>query len=242
MKNSLLDLENFFTELKGIELKDRKDKIKKEIEKLFNKSIIVSKNDIDKFEEQEMKKIRPMIKNCFDQLIKQNVMGKKPKIIRDKLKDKIVKISEYFLILKKNTAKRRSKMKKIIKDNLIGDMRILFEQEKEEDYSGPKRVSNFWNNNYIKYESNGDKNRNLSLDVYLKKIESYLKNIIIDIRNSDTWKIYLTIATNFISSKDTKEEGVMHSSSDNIKFTTNSDENDVIENLFNSLRSKYQDG
>ena len=66
MKNSLLDLENFFTELKGIELKDRKDKIKKEIEKLFNKSIIVSKNDIDKFEEQEMKKIRPMIKNCFN--------------------------------------------------------------------------------------------------------------------------------------------------------------------------------
>ena len=66
MKNSLLDLENFFTELKGIELKDRKDKIKKEIEKLFNKSIIVSKNDIDKFEEQEMKKIRPMIKYCFD--------------------------------------------------------------------------------------------------------------------------------------------------------------------------------
>ena len=242
MKNSLLDLENFFTELKGIELKDRKDKIKKEIEKLFNKSIIVSKNDIDKFEEQEMKKIRPMIKNCFDQLIKQNVMGKKPKIIRDKLKDKIVKISEYFLILKKNTAKRRSKMKKIIKDNLIGDMRILFEQEKEEDYSGPKRVSNFWNNNYIKYESNGNKNRNLSLKVYLKKVESYLKNIIINIRNSDTWKIYLTIATNFISSKDTKEESVMHSSSDNITFTTNSDENYVIENLFYSLRSKYHDG
>ena len=169
-------------------------------------------------------------------------MGKKPKMIRDKLKDKIIKISEYFLILKKNTEKRRSKMKKIIKDNLIRDMRIVFGQEKEEDYSGPKRVSNFWNNNYIKYESNGDKNRNLSLHVYLKKIESYLKNIIIDIRNSDTWKIYLTIATNFISSKDTKEEGVMHSSSDNIKFTTNSDENDVIENLFNSLRSKYQDG
>ena len=29
MKNSLLDLENFFAELKGMELKDRKDKIKK---------------------------------------------------------------------------------------------------------------------------------------------------------------------------------------------------------------------
>ena len=54
-----------------------------------------------------------------------------------------------------------------MKDNLIRDMRILFDQEKEKDYSGPKRVSNFWNNNYIKYESKGDKNRNLSLDVYL---------------------------------------------------------------------------
>ena len=28
----------------------------------------------------------------------------------------------------------------------------------------PKRVSSFWNNNYIEYESNGDKNNNLSLD------------------------------------------------------------------------------
>ena len=41
-------------------------------------------------------------------------------------------------------------------------MRTLFEQE--EDYYKPKRASKFWNNNYIQYESNGDKNRNLSLD------------------------------------------------------------------------------
>ena len=43
-----------------------------------------------KFEEQEMKKIRPMKRNWIDWLIKQNVMGKKSKIIRDKLKDEIV--------------------------------------------------------------------------------------------------------------------------------------------------------
>ena len=35
-------------------------------------------------------------------------------------------------------------------------MRILFEQEKEEDYYEPERVNNFQNNNYIEYESNGD--------------------------------------------------------------------------------------
>ena len=34
----------------------------------------------------------------------------------------------------------------------------------------PKRVSNFWNNNYIEYESNCDKNRNLSLNKYLNKM------------------------------------------------------------------------
>ena len=49
----------------------------------------MSKDDLDKIEEQEMKKIRPIIRNWFDQLIEQNVMGNKPKIIRDKLEDKV---------------------------------------------------------------------------------------------------------------------------------------------------------
>ena len=47
----------------------------------------MSKDDLDKFEEQEMKKIRPIIRNWFNMLIKQYVMGKEPKVIRDKLKD-----------------------------------------------------------------------------------------------------------------------------------------------------------
>ena len=69
----------------------------------------------------------------------------------------------------------------------------------------PKRVRNFWNNNYIQYESNTDKNKNLSLDEYLNKMEPYLRNIIIDLQNFKTWKIHLTIVINFISSKDTEE-------------------------------------
>ena len=32
--------------------------------------------------------------------------------------------------------------------------------ESEEDYYKPVRVGNFWNNNYIKYESNADKHKN----------------------------------------------------------------------------------
>ena len=46
------------------------------------------KNDVDKFEEQEIKKMRPILKKWFDQLIKQSVVRKKPKLIRDKLKVK----------------------------------------------------------------------------------------------------------------------------------------------------------
>ena len=124
-----------------MKLKDRKEKSKKQLEKLFHKLIIASKNDMDKFEEQEMKKLRPFIRNWFDQLIKPNFMRKKPKVIRDKLKDKIIR-----------------------------DFRTLFEQEDDDCYE-PKRISSFQNNNQIEYESNGKKNRDLSLDEYLNNIK-----------------------------------------------------------------------
>ena len=94
-------------------MKDREEKIKREIEELLFKLIMVSKDDIDKFEGQEMKKIRPIKINWFDRLIKQNVIGKKPKIIRDKLKDKMIHdIWTLFEAEKeKEDRKKRTKMK-----------------------------------------------------------------------------------------------------------------------------------
>ena len=100
-------------------------------------------------------------------------------------------------------------------------------------------ISNFLENNYIEYENNSEKIRNLPLDEYLNKIESYLGNIIISLQNSDTWKIQLTIKINFISLKDTEEERVMHENSDKIKF--HNKVNDVVNELFKSLLSKYRD-
>ena len=44
----------------------------------------------------------------------------------------------------------------------------------------------FWNNNYIAYESNGDRNKSLSLKEYLDKIKSYLRDIVIDLQEYDT--------------------------------------------------------
>ena len=49
----------------------------------------MSKYDMDKFEEQEIKKMRPIKKTWYDRFIKQTlVREKKPRIIRDKLEDK----------------------------------------------------------------------------------------------------------------------------------------------------------
>ena len=62
----------------------------------------------------------------------------------------------------------------------------------------------------------------------------------INLQNSDTWKTQLTIAINFISSKDAEEERVLHSRRENIKFTSYNDANEVVDELFWSLRSRYQ--
>ena len=80
----------------------------------------------------------------------------------------------------------------------------------------------------------------MSLNKYLNKIRNYLRNIIIDLQNSYTWKIQLTIAVNFISSEDAEEECVMHSSNNNIKFTFYNDPNEVADELFEPIRSRYQ--
>ena len=78
----------------------------------------------------------------------------------------------------------------------------------------------FWNNNYTKYESNGDEKKKLiTREISLKKIKPYLRNIITDLQNSNTWKIQLIISINFTSSKDAEEERAMHAMSDKIKLT-----------------------
>ena len=72
----------------------------------------------------------------------------------------------------------------------------------------------------------------MSLDKYLNKIKIYLRNIIINLQNFDTWKIQLTIAIKLISSKSTEEELVVHSNSDKIIFASYNDANEGLNELF----------
>ena len=66
VKNSLLELEKDLIEVKDRESKDREIKIKRAIEVLFFKPIIASTDDMENFEEKEMKKVPPFKNNWYD--------------------------------------------------------------------------------------------------------------------------------------------------------------------------------
>ena len=87
-------------------------------------------------------------------------------------------------------------------------------------------------NNYIEYESISDRNKLLPVEEYLNKIRPFLTDIINDLKKSDTWKFQLTIATKFISSKDSDEERVIHSKSDIVEVIINDNAHEVIEEIF----------
>ena len=73
-------------------------------------------------------------------------------------------------------------------------------------------------NNYIEYGNNGGRNKTLSVEQYLNKVIPFLKEIINNLKKSDTWKIKLTIANNFLSSLDNDEEHVIHSKINSIEI------------------------
>ena len=148
----------------------------------------MSIDDVDKFERKEMEKKRPIkstwyewLINYIPELIRKTVnrfedkvlslfetstpkdygektmysRGKKPSKpkTQNQFEENIIKSIRNLFKLKRET--------KTIKDRIIRDVRALFEQEN--DYYKPIRVGNFWNNNYIVCESNGDKNKKNTL-------------------------------------------------------------------------------
>ena len=87
---------------------------------------------------------------------------------------------------------------------------------------------------------NGQKNKTLSIEEYLSKISANSKDIINNLKKSDTWKVQLTIENNFISSIDNDEERTMHTKSDNIEIMINHEADEVIKKLLDSLKNRYQ--
>ena len=59
-------------------------------------------------------------------------------------------------------------------------------------------------------------------------------------KKSDTWKIQLTIANNFISSIDNDEERIIHSENDNMEIMINDEADEVIKELKNRSQNNLE--
>ena len=90
------------------------------------------------------------------------------------------------------------------------------------------------------FNMKGDKSKTISVEEYLNKVRQYLKDIINNLKKSDTWRIQLSIAINFIFSKDNDEKQGIYSKSVSIEIMINDEASKVIKKLFKSLRNRYQ--
>ena len=104
-------------------------------------------------------------------------------------------------------------------------------------------VKNFWSNNHIEYKCKGDI-KTLSGEEYVNKIKPSIKDIIVDLKKSNTWKIRLTTTINFIFCKDDDddEEREIHSRSGKyiciqMEIIINDEVNEVMEKRFESFKN-----
>ena len=116
----------------------------------------------------------------------------------------------------------------------------MFKLSIDEDYYKPKLVKSGYNNNYIRYESKGDKI--LTIKEYIALVEQYLRELINYYKNKGEWKLQLTAEINFISLEPGSDEThIMHTRSDNEEIMTGSDTNKIIKGLFESFLQKYEE-
>ena len=79
----------------------------------------------------------------------------------------------------------------------------------------------------------------LKITEYINTIRPYLSDIINNHKTQGEWKIHLTMAINFISSKDSDETRPMHTKNGNIEIMMRSETDEIIEGLFESLFQRY---
>ena len=92
----------------------------------------------------------------------------------------------------------------------IKEIENLFNKISEEDYYGPIKIRDSFDDDYIEYESRGDKDNNLSLEEYFNIIRLYLRDMIDNYEAHNEWKIQLIMKINYISSLDINDTRIMH--------------------------------
>ena len=92
------------------------------------------------------------------------------------------------------------------------------------------------------YESRGDKDNKLALYEYFDIIRPYLKDLIDNHKSKGEWKIQLLMRMIFVSFTDANETRDMYTKSDNVTIMSGIETEDVINELFNIFRRRYQEG
>ena len=122
----------------------------------------------------------------------------------------------------------------------IKNIKDLFKTSINKDHYKPKLVNSGYNDNYIEYESGGD--RILSIREYLISIEKYLRELINQYKNEGEWKVQLSAEINFISLKSGSDETrVTYTRSDNEEFMSGDDTNEIIKLLFESVLQRFEE-
>ena len=188
----------------------------------------------------KQQKIKSKNKERID-VIKEELKELSYKLSKGELKE--IKKNHYQIENKKYLDELDEKIRKLDKyyhdDDFeyrgIKNVQDLFKLSIDKGYYKPTLVKSGYNNNYIQYESKGDKI--LTVKEYLVLIEQYLEDLINYYKNKGEWKIQLTAEINFISLKpDSNETRIMHTKSDNEEIMIGSDTSDVIKELFKFCR------
>ena len=111
----------------------------------------------------------------------------------------------------------------------------------DEDYYRQIKINNAFNDDYIEYESNRDKDKILSVKKYLDVIKQYLSDIINNHKTQNESKIQLSLAINFVFLKDFKETRTVYTS-DNIDIMIGNETDKITEKHTESVLERYQEG
>ena len=177
---------------------------------------------------------------------------------RKKIKDKLYKIEHQRNISEEEQEESDEYLGKLVRtlndkekhsshdlDDLdyygIRDIETSFDEASEEEYYKPIFVKRSHKGNYKYYESNGDKEKKLSVKQYLDKIAPYLYDLINDHRIARrVCKIQINMHVNFISSRNTGETRIYYIWSDNVSIMQGTDTYDITREIFKSFLHNYQ--
>ena len=107
-------------------------------------------------------------------------------------------------------------------------------------YYKPIEVKSSFKCNYVKYESNGDKDRSLAIS--LMKVGPFLYDLIDFYKENGEWKIQLSMQVNFISDNNDDKGLILHTKSNNVEIMRGNDSKTIVTELYDTLKQRCQEG